>query len=149
MEEKKIGYKDVFRQKEYLKMIFAALINRFGDSIDAIAFTWIVYELTGNAAWSAIIFGANRVPSVIITPLAGAWVEGRKKKTIMIVTDLIRALCVAFTATGYLLGFLQPWMLLVVTIAISTAEALRTPVSSNPEYLRGWFQPLKLKSMCW
>ena len=39
MEEKKIGYKDVFRQKEYLKMIFAALINRFGDSIDAIAFT--------------------------------------------------------------------------------------------------------------
>lgn len=72
MEEKKIGYKDVFRQKEYLKMIFAALINRFGDSIDAIAFTWIVYELTGNAAWSAIIFGANRVPSVIITPLAGA-----------------------------------------------------------------------------
>ena len=130
MEEKKIGYKDVFRQKEYLKMIFAALINRFGDSIDAIAFTWIVYELTGNAAWSAIIFGANRVPSVIITPLAGAWVEGRKKKTIMIVTDLIRALCVAFTATGYLLGFLQPWMLLVVTIAISTAEAFRTPANT-------------------
>ena len=48
-------------------------------------------KITGNAAWSAIIYGVNRIPSIIITPLAGAWVEGQKKKTIMIVTDLIRA----------------------------------------------------------
>lgn len=50
-------------------------------------------------------YGVNRIPSIIITPLAGAWVEGQKKKTIMIVTDLIRAVCVAFVATGYLFGF--------------------------------------------
>ena len=61
-------------------MMVAALINRFGDSIDAIAFTWIVYELTGSAVWSAVIFGVNKVPSVFVTPLAGAWVEGRNKK---------------------------------------------------------------------
>ena len=98
-----------------MKMIVAALINRFGDSIDAIASTWIVYELTGSAVWSAVIFGVNKVPSVFVTPLAGAWVEGRNKKAIMIITDLIRAVCVAFVASGYLLGFLQPWMLLVTT----------------------------------
>ena len=64
MEEKKIGYKDVFRQKEYLKMIFAALINRFGDSIDAIAYTWIVYELTGNAAWLIYLsYGKQEIKS--------------------------------------------------------------------------------------
>ena len=90
-KEQKIGYRDIFRQTEYMKIMIAALINRFGDSIDAIASTWIVYEITGNAAWSAIIYGVNKLPSIIITPLAGAWVEGQKKKTIMIVTDLIRA----------------------------------------------------------
>ena len=68
-----------------MKMIFAALINRFGDAIDAVASAWIVYELTNNAAWSAIIFGVNRLPSVLITPLAGAWVEGQNKKKIMII----------------------------------------------------------------
>ncbi len=128
--EKKIGYKDVFRQKEYLKMIFAALINRFGDSIDAIASTWIVYELTNNAAWSAIIFGINKLPSVLITPLAGAWVEGRNKKRIMVVTDIIRAICVAFVATGYLTGFLQAWMLVITTFTISTVEAFRGPANT-------------------
>lgn len=87
-------------------MIIASLINRFGDSIDAIASTWIVYEITGSTAWSAIIFEINKIPSVLISPFAGAWVEGRNKKSVMIVTDLIRALCVALVATGYLFGFL-------------------------------------------
>lgn len=68
-QNKKIGYKDIFKQKEYMKMMVAALINRFGDSIDAIASTWIVYELTGSAVWSAVIFGVNKVPSVFVTPL--------------------------------------------------------------------------------
>lgn len=130
MNEKKIGYRDVLHQTEYLKLIIASLVNRFGDSIDAIASTWIVYELTGSAAWSAILFGANKIPSVLITPLAGAWVEGRKKKNIMIVTDLIRAVCVAFVATGFLMGFLQAWMLLLTTLIISTAEAFRGPANT-------------------
>lgn len=130
MADKKIGYKDVLKQKEYLKIIVAALINRFGDSIDGVAWTWLVYELTGNAAWSAVIFGANQAPSVLITPLAGAWVEGRKKKYIMVITDLIRAFCVALVASGYLFGFLRPWMLLFTTLVISTAEAFRGPANT-------------------
>lgn len=126
----KIGYRDVFRQKEYLKIIIAALINRFGDSVDAIASTWITYELTSNATWSAIIFGMNRLPSVFIIPFAGAWVETRNKKKIMLVTDIIRALCVAFLATSYLLGFLQAWMLIITSLIISTAEAFRGPANT-------------------
>ena len=129
-QNKKIGYRDILKQTEYMKMIFAALVNRFGDSIDAIASTWIVYELTGSAAWSAVIFGVNRIPSVFVPPLAGALVEGRNKKVIMVLTDLIRAACVAFVASGYLFGFLQAWMLLVTTCIISTAEAFRGPAGS-------------------
>jgi MFS family permease len=130
MDNKKIGYKDVFTQTEYVKMMFAALINRFGDSIDAIASTWIVYQLTSSAAWSALIFGINNLPTVVVTPLAGAWVEGRNKKRIMIVTDLIRAVVVATVASLFLLNLLQPWMLLISTITISTAEAFRGPANT-------------------
>lgn len=126
----KIGYRDILKQKEYMKMIVAALVNRFGDSIDAIASAWIVYELTSNAAWSAVIFGANRLPSVLVTPFAGAWVERKDKKKIMVVTDLIRAICVAFVATGCLCGFLRAWMLFVTTLIISTVEAFRGPANT-------------------
>ena len=127
--EQKVGYKDIVKQKEYMKTVVAALINRFGDSIDAIAFSWIVYEITGNAAWSAAIFALNKLPTIFITPFAGAWVEGKRKKTIMVVTDFIRAVCVATVATGYLMGFLQPWVLAFTTVTISTVEAFRGPAN--------------------
>lgn len=126
----KVSYRDILKQKEYMKMIIAALINRFGDSIDAIAATWLVYEITGSAAWSAIIFGINRLPTIFVTPLAGAWVEGRNKKNIMIITDLLRAVCVFYVATSYLLGILQPWMLVITNFTISTVEAFRGPANT-------------------
>lgn len=75
----KVGYRNLLKQREYMKIMVAALINRFGDSIDAIASTWIVYELTGSAAWSAVIFGVNKVPSVIVTP-ACRCVGGRQEE---------------------------------------------------------------------
>ena len=130
MDNKKMGYKEVFSQTEYIKMMVAALINRFGDSIDAIASTWIVYQLTSSAAWSALIFGINNLPTVVVTPLAGPWVEGRNKKKIMVVTDLIRAVVVATVASLFLFNLLQPWMLVISTITISTAEAFRNPANT-------------------
>lgn len=126
----KIGYKDIFRQKEYMKMILANLVNRFGDSIDAVAFTWLVYQLTGSAAWSALIFGLNKIPTILVTPFAGAWVEGRNKKWIMVWTDFGRAVCVAAVATGYWMGILTAWMLLLATLMISLLEAFRIPAGT-------------------
>lgn len=128
--DQKLGYRDILQKKEYMKLICASLVNRFGDSIDAIAFTWLVYELTGSAAWSTLIFGINRLPSIFIMPFAGAWVEGKRKKQIMIWMDIARAACVAYIATGYLFHFLQPWMLVVTTLLISTAEAFRIPAGT-------------------
>lgn len=130
MSNSKKGYKALLTQKQYLKILVAKIINRFGDSLDAVASSWIVYQITESAAWSAIVFAINRVPSVLITPLAGAWVEGRNKKAIMVVTDLIRAVCVGVVASGLLFGFLNEWIIVGTTIVISTAEAFRGPAGT-------------------
>lgn len=45
-EEKQVDYRDIFHQVEYMKMMIAALINRFGDSIDAIASAWMLVITT-------------------------------------------------------------------------------------------------------
>jgi MFS family permease len=129
-EEEKIGYRQILRQKEYMKTVLAAVINRFGDSIDGIALVWLVYQLTQSAAWSAIIFGVNRIPTIFLQPFAGAAIEGRNKKRIMVITDIIRGLCVGFIATAFLFEFLNQWWLLIATVIISSAEAFRGPASS-------------------
>lgn len=120
-------YKTLSNQTQYLKMIVANIINRFGDSIDAIAFTWLVYELTHSALWSTIVFGVNMLPTILIQPFAGALVERMRKRNVMVVCDAARGICVSMIAVFYLLGILTPWMLLAVTFLNSSLEALRVP----------------------
>lgn len=126
----KAEIRELFQNKNYRKDLSAELINRFGDSVDAIASSWIVYEITGQASWSAIIYALNRIPTIFITPLAGPWVERHNKKLIMVVTDLIRAICVGLIATGLLMGFLNAPMIAVLSLAISSAEAFRIPAGT-------------------
>lgn len=125
----KVGYRDILRQREYLKIILAGLVNRFGDSIDAIAFTWLVYAITGNAAWSALVYAANQLPSVLVQPFAGALVEGMDKKKLMVVTDIVRGITTSGLAVLYLTGSVNPWILLAFTLINSTVEAFRLPAA--------------------
>ena len=125
----KIGYQDIFKQREYLKIILASLINRFGDSMDVIAFTWLVYAITKSAAWAAVVAAVNQLPSVFLQPFAGALVEGMEKKRLMVVTDIIRGTITVGIALLYLLGRLNPWILLCFILVNSTAEAFRLPAS--------------------
>lgn len=128
-KKEKIGYGNILKQTEYMKVIVANLISRFGDSIDAIAFTWLVYAITGSAAWSAIIFAVNQLPSVLVQPFAGALVENMDKKKIMVITDFIRGGIVVGLAVLYLTGNVNAWILLLFTIINSCVEAFCLPAS--------------------
>ena len=59
-------YGKLFKNANYRKDLASTIVNRFGDSVDAIASSWIVYELTGQAAWSAIIYAINRLPTIFV-----------------------------------------------------------------------------------
>ena len=127
--EEKIGYRDILKQKEYMKIIIANVISRFGDSIDSIAFTWLVYAVTGSAAWTAVIFALNQLPSVLVQPFAGVMVEGMRKKRVMVVTDIIRGAIVAALAVLYVNNLVNPLILAVFTLTVSTVEAFCLPAS--------------------
>lgn len=124
---KEISYRDVFFQKEYVKIIFSNMINRFGDSIDAIAFTWLVYSVTGSASWSAVIFALNQLPTVFLQPFAGALVEGMNKKRVMVAADAVRGVITAGLALLYVTGQINPWVLAGFTLLNSSVEAFGLP----------------------
>jgi len=127
MSNNATGYRAVLRHKQYTKLIAANVVNRFGDSIDAIAFTWLVYELSGSAAWSAIIFGVNMLPTVLLGPFVGALAERMDKKWTMVISDVVRGLLVALTAALYVFNVLTPIIMLFITLFHSTVEAFRVP----------------------
>ena len=126
-----IGYRDVLGQTQYMKLLVADAVNRFGDSVDSITFTWLVYALTQSASWSAVIFGLNQIPTVLVQPFAAAWVEKTDRKKVMAVTDALRGFFVLALAAAYIFHVLMPWLMIIFTLAISTAEAFRIPAGNG------------------
>lgn len=121
----------VFRNKNYILLVLANIVNRFGDSVDSIVFTWLTYSLTGSAAFSALVYAANKLPTVFLQPVAGALLERRKKKNVMVVTDLLRALLVGYILLRLFTGLPTPVEMLIFTFLISTVEAFRQPAGNS------------------
>ncbi len=118
---------EVFHNRNYVYLLISNIINRLGDSLDTILFTWLVYSLTNSAGWSAVIFGINQATSVLIQPFAGPLVENANKKKVLIFSDIARALLVVLVLAVYMNGLLSPWTLVFMTIAISLIEAFHMP----------------------
>ncbi|MHC1747843.1 MAG: MFS transporter [Cellulosilyticaceae bacterium] len=122
-----VNYHSLLVEKNYLKLFIANVISRFGDSLDAIAYSWMVYEITHSPTWIAIIFGINALPSILFQPLCGVLVERMNKKLILFITDLGRAMTVFLTALLLITGHLTPWFLMLFTFINSSFEAFRIP----------------------
>ena len=127
MNNEQRNYRVLLSQKQFLKLMLANLVSRFGDSLDVIAYTWIMYEVTGSESLMALIMGLNYVPTVLLQPFAGALADRMKKKGLMILTDVARFVIVAVFVILYVNGALTPLLIAVLTLCTSTVEALRVP----------------------
>ena len=130
MNDNKVTYRDILRDSEYRKLIFSNVINRFGDSVDALALIWLVYQITQSAAWSALFFGLNWIPNVVVQPFAGAIVEKMNKKRVIVLTHLMRALAISAFALMYALGMVNAAVMVVTTLFITTVESFNLPADS-------------------
>ncbi|WP_026495515.1 MFS transporter [Butyrivibrio sp. WCD3002] len=130
MEQNSVTYKDIINDSNYRKLMLSGIIDRFGDSVDALAFTWLVYQITRSAMWSAIVFALNMLPNVIVQPFAGAIVEKKNKKTVIIITYILRTITIASFAILYTLGLVNAPVMAVLTLIITTIESFNLPAAS-------------------
>ena len=128
--ENRGNYLKILKESEYRKLLFSNLINRFGDSMESIAFTWVVYQITNSAAWSAIVFALNMLPNVIVQPFAGAIVEKMNKKQVVIATHFLRALLITLFIILFELDYVNPLILSCFTLIITMAESFNLPAGT-------------------
>ncbi|MBO4909272.1 MAG: MFS transporter [Lachnospiraceae bacterium] len=127
---KEFKYRDIVKSPEYRKLLLTNLVNRFGDSVDAIAFTWLVYEITGSASWSALIFGLNMLPNIIVQPFAGPVIEKLDKKKVIVATHILRGIVISAFVGMYLAGIVNPYIMAAFTLIITTIESFNLPAST-------------------
>ncbi len=120
-------YRDILKNADYRKLLFADVISRFGDSVDAVAFTWLTYQFSHSASLSALTLAANRLPTVIFQPLFSPITDRLPKRPVQAVCDFIRAALVGIFLLLFLTDSLQAWMFLAFPFLMNTVESFRIP----------------------
>src|SRR3989440_9728613 len=110
-----VGYLELLRGNRSFRMLWLGqVVSQMGDWFDTIAVYTIALTLTGSTRSVALIMVARFLPSVVMGPLSGVVADRFSRRTIMIASDIVRAVVV--------LGFLfvrrpdQMWLVYVLTV---------------------------------
>ena len=81
----------VLRQRNFALLFTGAVISQAGDLILFVALPFWIYRLTGSVAATGANFLALTVPRLLLSPVAGVFVDRWDRRRVMIVADLLRA----------------------------------------------------------
>ncbi|RAL24231.1 MFS transporter [Thermoflavimicrobium daqui] len=104
------------RHRDFALLWSGQTLSHLGDNVFRVAFVWYVVTTTGSANATAIAFIAFLIPNLLMMLFAGAIVDRMSRRTILLYSDLIRAV-MAF-ALAILALSNQPSFVLVITIYI-------------------------------
>jgi MFS family permease len=117
-----VGYLELLRDnKGFRQLWLGQVVSQMGDWFNTIALYTIILNLTGSGRDIGLLMVARFLPSFVFGPISGVLADRFSRRSIMIVSDLLRALLV--------LGFLfvrraeHLWILYVLTVgqlALST-----------------------------
>jgi MFS family permease len=125
-KEKETGYIGLIKNNgDFQRLWLGQIVSQTGDWFNTIALYAVVLKLTGSGKAIGLLLVARFLPTVFCGSTAGVIADRFSRKTIMIVTDLLRAVIV--------LGFLlvrradQMWIVYLLTVLQLTTSTFFEP----------------------
>jgi len=107
------------------------LISKLGNQANYIALMFWIKHATGSATLMGTVMMATTIPMVLLSPFAGAFADRHRRKSIIVVADIVAGIGVlSLTALLFLspdaTGLITTWMIVVTAIS-ATASAFFGP----------------------
>src|SRR5260370_31091841 len=80
------------RHKNYRLFFSGQSISLIGTWMTRIATSWLVYRLTGSAWLLGIVGFIGQIPTFLLAPFAGVWVDRWNNRTVLVCTQVLAAL---------------------------------------------------------
>jgi MFS family permease len=78
------------RNPAFRRLFLATVVSLIGDWFSFVAVTDLVTELTGKPGTAAYFYAASVLPVLLVSPLAGAIVDRRDRRSTLIWSDVVR-----------------------------------------------------------
>ena len=85
------GLRAALVHRDYRFVLAASSISQTGDWLYNVALLVWVYDSTHSATWVAVVTVARLVPYVVVGPVGGLVADSYDRRTVLIVSDLVRA----------------------------------------------------------
>ena len=98
-----------------------------GTWMQRVALSWLVYELTNSAFLLGLVNFASYIPLLVVSPIAGVWIDRYPKIKIVIATQIlsmIQALVLAFLVLS---GRIEIWHVIVLSLFLGVINAFDVP----------------------
>ena len=93
--ESSIGYFPLLKQNpSFRNLWYGQVISELGNWVNSIALYALILQLTGSGMAMAAAMMAKLLPMVIISPFAGVVIDRMDRRTVLIVSDILRCFTV-------------------------------------------------------
>lgn len=115
--------------KRYIVFWFSQALSQLGSFMTSFALILWAYTQKGTAMTVSLMTFFNYVPYVIVSLLAGAFVDNHSKKKIMLASDSVAAICSAGILFLYMGDGLRIWNIYLLNAVIGVTEAFQGPAA--------------------
>lgn len=98
-----------------------------GTWMTRLATSWLVYDLTKSALLLGLVSFAGLMPTFLLAPFAGVWIEGVDKRKMLVVTQVAAALQSFALAALTLTGVITPAHVIALAIFQGVVNAFDAP----------------------
>jgi MFS family permease len=88
---------------------------------------WLVYHITGSALLLGIVGFAGQIPSFLLSPVAGVLTDRWNRYRVLVVTQVFSMIQAFLLAWLCLIGQIQIWHIVVLSIALGCINAFDVP----------------------
>lgn len=120
-----------FRHRNYRLWFFGQLVSLIGTWMQRIAQGYLLYTLTGSAAYLGYVAFASGIPAWLLVVYGGLIADRVPRRTLMVTTLSVKMI-LAFILGGLVFtDRVQPWHILALALLLGVANAFETPARKS------------------
>ncbi|MHC5854328.1 MFS transporter [Nostoc sp.] len=116
-----------FKSRNYRLFFSGQSLSMIGSFMTETTCAWLVYSQTESVALLGLIGFLSQVPNLIVSPLAGIWIEQFNRRNILITAQFIMMILSFTLAIIALTGTISIWQIICASILQGLLSSVETP----------------------
>jgi MFS family permease len=119
------------RHRDFRLFFTGQGISQLGTWLQLIATSWLVYRLSGSTLLLGLAAFAMQIPFLVLTPIAGVFVDRLDRRKVLLATNSIAALQSVAMFVVVATGMVQPWHLIAGNLVLGIVNACDAPARQS------------------